>query len=635
MRIILIILSFLIWSINFPSLADIGTSLDISRLIYSGRTMGMGGAHVALSDDGEGVFTNPSGLAGIEFPQASGLTRKILLEETIYSLYSLALPTKWGTFGVGYANARIAGSVPTMRDPGTNRIMIDPSGYASNYENGVIMLTYARQLPWRKISVGCNLKFFNQNINTIQLIDSATGTNLDLSASYKPLTYLNFGVNFQNILSNTVNWSKTSEKIGGYTKIGAALNLLGENTAEALYQYPQSVVACLDLDLPRDILSPIPLLHFGVEWSASKMLALRAGLNQQTSGTGLTFGVGLQSSAYRFDYAFAQILGVLGDNPHYFSISYVGDRVLSTKEKFKRAESDIKFINPKDRSLTTSELIPIKAELKGRKVYEHKNIWTVPIFETTSEVYEVQGPPVDLISGRYNDYPINQTGTVEVFTLLDLGRNAIKFSGYTRPEGALVSSEVRILRIIPYQDVPADYWAIEPITLSSILGLLKGYPDKRFKPEKGITRAELTALLVRTEKIDLERWQKVKKFTDVKDKWYVPYINFGAELGLVTGYPDKTFKPDKILNRAEGVAILSRFAKLIEKEGLAFPDLKLAFWANKYIQPAKDAGLLLFLESKDFEPAKPFTRSEAAEVLYRTEPIQKRVNVFWDYGIIK
>ena len=632
---LIIFLSFLFWSVNFPSLADTGTSLDISRIIYSGRTMGMGGAHVALSNDGEGIFTNPSGLAGIEFPQFSGLTRKILLEETIYTLYGLAFPTRWGTIGFGYANSYISGSPPTMRDPGTERIMIDPSGYATNYENGVIMLTYARKLPWHKISVGCNLKYFSQSINTIQLIDSATGTNLDLSASYQPLPYFNLGINFQNTLSNTVNWSKTSEKIGGYTKIGAALNLLGENNGEALYQYPQSVVACLDLDLPRNILSPIPLLHFGLEWSPSKMLALRAGLNQQTSGIGLTFGVGLQSSAYRFDYAFAQIPGVLGDNPHYFSISYVGDRILSTKEKFKRAEPDIKFLSPKDRSLTTSQLIHIKAELKARKVYEHKNIWTVPIFETTSEVYEVQSSPVDLINGRYNDYPINQTGTVEVFTLLDPGRNVIKFSGYTSPEGALVSSEVRILRIIPYQDVPIDYWVIDSITLDSILGLIKGYPDNRFKPEKGITRAELTALLARTEKIDLERWQKVKKFTDVKDKWYVPYINFGAELGLVTGYPDKTFKPDKILNRAEGVAILSRFARLIEKEGLAFPDLKLAFWANKYIQPAKEAGLLKHLEGKDFEPNKPFTRSEAAEVLYRTEPIQRRVNAFWDYGIIK
>ena len=75
-------------------------------------------------------------------------------------------------------------------------------------------------------------------------------------------------------------------------------------------------------------------------------------------------------------------------------------------------------------------------------------------------------------------------------------------------------------------------------------------------------------------------------------------------------------------------------AKLAESEGIAFNDLKPGFWANKYIEPAKKGRLLLYLEGKEFEPNRHFVRAEAAEVLYQTPIIQKKVNEFWDTGMV-
>ncbi len=329
----LAVLIAMIWSLGFSASADTGTSLDISRYILSGRTLGMGGAHVALSDDGEGLFTNPSGLAKISFPQMTGLSRKIFLEETIYSLYSWAFPTNYGTFGLGYTAAKAGESYPTMRDPGTSRIVINPSLEALGQENSVLLLTYARELPVKNASVGGNLKFFNQSINGGGQFDRATAMSLDLAASYKPLNYLNLGVNLQNILGNNIGWNKASEKLGGYTKLGASLNVYGKSSAEALFKHDQQVVACLDMDLPRDVLGGSTLFHLGAEWTPFKLLSLRAGLNQEMGGTGFTFGVGFKNSAFRFDYAYAPRPSITGDNPHYFSLSYVGDRVVSVSKK--------------------------------------------------------------------------------------------------------------------------------------------------------------------------------------------------------------------------------------------------------------------------------------------------------------
>ena len=103
----------------------------------------------------------------------------------------------------------------------------------------------------------------------------------------------------------------------------------------------------------------------------------------------------------------------------------------------------------------------------------------------------------------------------------------------------------------------------------------------------------------------------------------------------MTGYADGDFKPNKVLNRAEGVAILARYAGLEDlSAGSPFPDLKTDFWANKYIEPAKKAGLLNYLAGKEFKPSEPFSRAEACEVLYRVPDIQKKVDEFWNTGVI-
>jgi hypothetical protein len=182
-----------------------------------------------------------------------------------------------------------------------------------------------------------------------------------------------------------------------------------------------------------------------------------------------------------------------------------------------------------------------------------------------------------------------------------------------------------------------NHWAIRPIALSVTLGLVKGYPDNTFKPEKGITRAELVTLLVRTMPVRLSEDLTYSGFSDVSSKhWAAKYIAYGSFKKLVTGYPDGTFKPNKVLTRAEGITILARYANLREEPGTPppFPDLGPKFWANKYIAPAKKAGLLQYLVGKNFEPSTPFTRAEACEVLYQTPQVQQGVNQYWDTGII-
>ncbi|MFH1576051.1 MAG: PorV/PorQ family protein [Candidatus Margulisiibacteriota bacterium] len=625
-----------------PVMAVDGISLDPSQSIYSGRQLGMGGVSVAFSDDASGIFTNPAGLTKHEFPQLIGASRKLVLDETVYTLFGWTLPTQWGTFGLGYTGMNTGGSYPTKLDPATNRIIIDPSREAMSYDNSVVALSYSRQVR-EDLSLGGNLKFFNQSLSG-DVGSSANATGIDLSASYQPLAWLTVGANLQNLIEGNLAWSGgASDKIGGFYKLGVKLNILGSSEV-ALREHDHQLFGGIDIDIPHSTLTSTNY-HLGVEYFPLEKIALRAGINMGQSGAGLTFGVGLTNGGFRFDYAFAQRPGIPGDMPHYFSLSYVGERVLNVFHKLKQKESGINWLEPKDRYITDRSDLPIIVEVREKRIMDQKKVWVVTGMSETSEASEAVKYK-DLSPVFLNGIKVEQTGTIETSSPLAMGRNVFEVVGYgsdelvpgsISPEVFAASSEVRVLRFKPFADTPMSHWAIEPIALSVTLGLVKGYPDDTFRPEKGITRAELVTLLVRSMPVSLAEEISYAGFKDVSNKhWAAKYIAYGSYKGLVTGYPDGTFKPNKVLTRAEGITVLARYANLVEETNVAppFPDLNPDFWANKYIAAAKKSGMLQYLVGKDFEPPTPFTRAEATEVFYRTPPVQQGVDQFWDTGVI-
>ena len=629
------------------ALAVNGISIDPSRTLYSARQMGMGGAAIGFANDANGIFANPSSLTGFEFPQMTATSRKLMLDETQYSLLGWVCPTVYGTFGIGYVGMGSGGSLPTMLDGATGRIIQDPSLEASSYSNSVIAFSYSRDTVIREqnVSLGGNLKFFSQALSGGGASDTGTGMGIDLSANYRPLAWLKVGANLQNILGGSVSWKSTQDKMGGFYKIGSEINVLGPSE-EALRPYPQVLKAGVDLDLPNGVLSSGSslLYHLGMEYFPLNNIALRAGINSDINGSGLTMGVGVVNGGFRFDYAYAQRAGLPGDSPHYFTLSYIGERVLSVFHKIKTKLAHLKFLSPKDRVITDQATVDLSGEAWSEKVVDQTRVWTVTALSATSDAFEVKQKE-GLANLYLNGKDLGKTETIEATEELRYGRNVFQLVGYTSPEPSVPAivntAEVKALRINPFKDVSIEAWASEPIYLNVVLGLITGYPDNSFKPEKGITRAELVTLLVRSLGVPaetLDAYASFEAFKDVKPKhWAAKYIVYGNSLKYVTGYPDGSFKPNKVLTRAEGVTIISRYASLAEEMGMTeapYPDLKVDFWANKYIIPAKLAGMLKYLEGKEFKASDPFSRAEASEVLYRVPAIQKKVDQFWETGIV-
>jgi len=215
---------------------------------------------------------------------------------------------------------------------------------------------------------------------------------------------------------------------------------------------------------------------------------------------------------------------------------------------------------------------------------------------------------------------LSRAEAVEMITKTKLGR--AKVDDLHDWTVGFVPGAVPQVAMKTFMDVSESHWAVKPVQYLATVGIIGGYPDGSFKPEKALTRAELCTLLVKAKGIEVQPGTATT-FTDLPSShWASPYVKAAVDLGLVTGYPEGNFKPNKMLSRAEAVAIVARFDRLELTDQLKygpFPDMSAKHWSAKYIAAAKDAGILDYLKGQDFQPDRTMTRAEAAEMIAKTK----------------
>jgi len=98
-----------------------------------------------------------------------------------------------------------------------------------------------------------------------------------------------------------------------------------------------------------------------------------------------------------------------------------------------------------------------------------------------------------------------------------------------------------------------NQWYSEAINYVVNKGLISGYPDGTFKPNANITRAEFAQMISGYVTVG----GNATNFKDVNDHWAKEAIEKLYGNKSVTGYPDGTFKPNDEITRAEAVTILN------------------------------------------------------------------------------
>ena len=108
-----------------------------------------------------------------------------------------------------------------------------------------------------------------------------------------------------------------------------------------------------------------------------------------------------------------------------------------------------------------------------------------------------------------------------------------------------------------------------------------------------------------------------RSFSDISgdDQYYMP-VTYCAQKGYVNGYPDGTFKPEGQITRAEICGILARFLSLKEVGKHTLPaDVPAGHWASGSIAAIISNGIMSGYEDKSFKPENKLTRAELAVII--------------------
>ena len=146
-----------------------------------------------------------------------------------------------------------------------------------------------------------------------------------------------------------------------------------------------------------------------------------------------------------------------------------------------------------------------------------------------------------------------------------------------------------------------------------------GYGNGEVRPQNSITRAEVASIFFRLLEDDVRdaNYTRQNKFTDVSnDAWYCSAVSTLSAMGIISGYPDATFRPNASITRAEFAAIATRFDVNGDKTLASFNDIA-DHWAKDEIAVAANNGWVNGYEDGSFRPQNKITRAETMSLVNR------------------
>lgn len=274
-----------------------------------GRSLGMGGASVAVSEDVTAGYWNPAGLAWIKYPQLILMHDEQFGSIANYDFGAVAFP--FGTdASLGLSVIRYGvDDIPDTRNAGVDangNLTYDPAQFSRIDPSRVTMFsaadwaflfTYAR-MATENLSYGGNVKVIRRNLGD----NSATGLGVDVGILYKIYPNLSLGANLQDITTTLLAWDTgRKELISPTFKLGAAglLEALGGRFVPAVdfdVRFENRRYASM-LHIGRVSID----IHSGLEFQFKNILALRAGFSDIKAPT---LGAGIHLPKLNIDYSF-------------------------------------------------------------------------------------------------------------------------------------------------------------------------------------------------------------------------------------------------------------------------------------------------------------------------------------------
>ena len=171
-------------------------------------------------------------------------------------------------------------------------------------------------------------------------------------------------------------------------------------------------------------------------------------------------------------------------------------------------------------------------------------------------------------------------------------------------------------------DVSTNYWAsteINNVVDNNVMSLTGG----KFNPEGTVSRVEFVQALLRVltnENLDVTI-SNIFSDVNASDSYYKDVLR-SQQLGLVYGYPDGTFKPSKLMSRAETQSVVSHITKDMNADASLLKNFidasEVPAWAKNAYAKTLNYGIYVnYPNPSELRPNDVLSRAEAAVILYR------------------
>ena len=179
--------------------------------------------------------------------------------------------------------------------------------------------------------------------------------------------------------------------------------------------------------------------------------------------------------------------------------------------------------------------------------------------------------------------------------------------------------------VIPFTDIQ-NHWAAPYIEKLYTMGVVSGKSATRFDPNAAVTRAEMAKIVVKIFGYTVPETVAEDPFWDVpKESWFAPYVAAAKENAITGGYPDGSFKPGALVDRASALKMLIVAAGFAEgiPETSAFSDVQVSDWYAGFIDFAHKNDIVGGYADNTFKPGNPVTRAEVMKMAVKLYELKK------------
>jgi hypothetical protein len=189
----------------------------------------------------------------------------------------------------------------------------------------------------------------------------------------------------------------------------------------------------------------------------------------------------------------------------------------------------------------------------------------------------------------------------------------------------------------PFTDVKSSAWYYNAVAFVNMNGLMKGQTDTTFGSQIAMTRGMFVTILGRMEGVDTINYVNKNTFSDVKDnQYYIPYIAWASDKGIVSGVGGDKFAPNEDVTREQMAVMMTNYMKFKDQGPKGEWAIQLTYGDFDEVSSWADEGVM-FMTMKNlmkgmgndangnplFVPKSTSTRAQTAQVMMNLDELLK------------